>query len=173
MRAIVVQGGRLHLRVFAEIVPVAQADGGTPVGQGFELEVPAASGQLSAADTDRVVGDFHDAHLDRYGYAARDHSVELVNLRVTALANLPGPEGSPEPLTGTEDPSGALVDRRPVFFDGKFVEAAIYDRVLLVPGDCFSGPAVVEQLDTTTVVWPGCLARVDAYRNLILERTDP
>ena len=49
------------------------------------------------------------------------------------------------------------------------METPIYSRDALHPGNAFTGPAIVEQMDTTTVVLPGMTARVDAYLNLILE----
>ena len=54
-------------------------------------------------------------------------------------------------------------------FSGDAVSTGIYDRTRLAPGDLINGPAVIEQLDSTTVVWPHQTARVDEYSNLILE----
>jgi N-methylhydantoinase A len=62
-----------------------------------------------------------------------------------------------------------MVGHRDVFFTGRAVPTHIYDRSRLTPGDVITGPAIVEQLDSTTVVWPGQSARADAYRNLVLE----
>jgi N-methylhydantoinase A len=50
------------------------------------------------------------------------------------------------------------------------VEAAVYDRVALKAGDTFSGPSIIEQDDTTTLVTPGWHCRVDKLGNLMLER---
>ena len=50
------------------------------------------------------------------------------------------------------------------------METRIYDRSTLEPGDVVDGPAVIEQLDSTTLVWPEQRAAVDGYRNLLLER---
>jgi N-methylhydantoinase A len=57
-----------------------------------------------------------------------------------------------------------------VWFGGEQVEAAVYQRSALTSGDSFAGPALVHQLDTTTLVAPGWVADVDASGNLILER---
>ncbi|MBD3624906.1 MAG: hypothetical protein HUJ24_05910 [Rhodobacteraceae bacterium] len=54
---------------------------------------------------------------------------------------------------------------------GGFAETPIYDRALLRPGNVVAGPAIIDQLDTTTVVPPGLTARVDPHLTLILERT--
>jgi len=60
---------------------------------------------------------------------------------------------------------------RPVYFDTRFVDTPIYDRGRLQPGDCLDGPAIVEEFGSTTVVFPRLTMRVDAYGNLLLERT--
>ncbi len=71
------------------------------------------------------------------------------------------------------DASGAIIGERDVWFPeaGAFVHTPIYSREKLAPGNIFTGPAIVEQMDSTTVVLPGMHARVDAYLNLILEVT--
>ena len=139
-------------------------------GQGYELEVPVAAGEVAAAQLAGVVERFHQAHQKQYGYANRENAVQLVNLRVTALARVPQPQRAPEPLDGESNPARALKGQRDVWFTDRFVPTAIYDRTQLRAGDTLDGPAVVEQLDSTTVVWPGARARVDAWRNLVLER---
>jgi N-methylhydantoinase A len=141
------------------------------LGQGFELEVPVAEGSLEAAQIDETVDRFHAAHKRRYGYAGTENPVEIVNLRLTALAELPHPRLAPERLNGTTNPSGPLKGHRDVYFDGGFVPTAVYDRQELGSGDVVTGPAIIEQLDSTTVVWPDQTARVDPYRNLVLERS--
>ena len=136
------------------------------LGQGFELEVPVDSGKLGSAQVAELIERFHDAHRSRYGYESHDNPVELVNLRVVALANLPSPRLTPERLDGESTPSAK--SSRKVYFDGKLVSAGVYDRSMLSPGDVVSGPAVIEQLDATTVVWPEQQAHVDPQRNLML-----
>jgi N-methylhydantoinase A len=70
------------------------------------------------------------------------------------------------PATTTKTPTP--IKRRPVYFGG-WHDAAIYARRDLLPGMSFEGPAIVEQDDTTTVVEPGMVTRVDAYGNLLVE----
>jgi N-methylhydantoinase A len=64
----------------------------------------------------------------------------------------------------------ARLATRPVYFDNAFVDAPIYARRKLQPGDCLDGPAIVEEYGSTTVVFPRLTMRVDAFGNLILER---
>ncbi len=65
----------------------------------------------------------------------------------------------------------AIAGRREVYFPelGRFVDCPVYARERLQPGHSFTGPAIVEQMDATTVVLAGMGARVDPYLNLILE----
>ena len=64
----------------------------------------------------------------------------------------------------------AKVGNRKVVFSDQAIETNIYDRNHLVPGNRIKGPAIIEQLDSTTVVWPDQTASVDRYLNLLLER---
>lgn len=140
------------------------------VGQGYELEVPAASDDVTQSDLNDIIERFHEAHVQSYGYASRDNSVEIVNVRVTALATMPQPDLSVQ-LTGSEgDSSRAIVGGRQVYFGNESVSTDIYDRSKLMPGDVLAGPAIVEQLDSTTVVWANQTVQVDGYMNLLLSR---
>lgn len=136
------------------------------LGQGFELEIQVDGGRMGPAQVAGLTERFHDAHKRRYGYESHDNPVEIVNLRVVALANLPRPQLAPAQIEGGSSPSAK--GSREIYFDGKLVSAAVYDRNVLSPGNVVSGPAVIEQLDSTTVVWPKQQARVDARRNLML-----
>ena len=140
------------------------------LGQGYELEVPVSSGALDDAQVDQVLQRFHDAHRRVYGYATLDRPMEIVNLRLTALATLPQPTLEAAPLDGTADPQRAVREHRQAYFHNEPLSTAVYDRAKLQAGDVISGPAIVEQLDSTTVVWPGQTASVDPYGNLVLER---
>jgi N-methylhydantoinase A len=91
-------------------------------------------------------------------------------LRVEATGQVRKAELRAHPEDGL-DAGRAIVQRRPVWQAeaGDFVETSIYARDALRPGNRFAGPAIVEQMDATTLVPPGWTARVDAYLNLILE----
>jgi N-methylhydantoinase A len=94
--------------------------------------------------------------------------VELVNLRVIAIGQIPKPH-LPE-ITHVTSLADAHKGWRSVWFRGSgFVEAAIYERGKLPVGVSFEGPAVVEQPDTTTVMPPGTLCTPDKYGNLVIK----
>lgn len=110
---------------------------------------------------------FHRAHRRTYGYAAPEEPVELVTARVTAWLPVASPR-LPAPAGGGA-PADALRGQRRVFFEGPgFVPCPVYDRVKLAPGTELRGPAILEQLDCTTVIAPDELLRVDPFGNLLV-----
>jgi N-methylhydantoinase A len=114
---------------------------------------------------------FHGEHRRLYTYDLPNAPVELVNLRVTALGLLPKLNAQ-SVSTPASDLNSALAGVRPVYFDqlGGFTETPCYVRQRLGPGMTFEGPAIADQDDATTVIYPNFRARVDAVGNLILER---
>jgi N-methylhydantoinase A len=138
------------------------------VGQNFELPVRLAGSELPAeAELKRR---FFQAHETTYGYFNPDDPVEIVNFRLAARGRLK----FTEPLAGGSAASGspAPVGERPVWFAADApATARLYAREDLMPGHVVAGPAVIEQLDTTTLVFPGDRARVDAAHNLLIEVT--
>ena len=72
--------------------------------------------------------------------------------------------------SGSANPVDAREGQRQVYFGGVALSTEIYSRSRLEPGDAVTGPAIVEQLDSTTVVWPNQIGSVDSFGNLVLER---
>jgi N-methylhydantoinase A len=70
---------------------------------------------------------------------------------------------------GREGASGAVTRNEQVFFDGEWMETAIYDRGILSPGNAVPGPVVIVQDDTTTVIEPGYAGAVDRFGNILIE----
>ena len=137
-------------------------------GQAYELILPLAAGQLDAASLDAAVGRFHDRHRQVNGYAVPEQAVEIVNLRLAVLAERPAlpPERRDRPKARLEN---AVIERRPVWYAGSgFVETPVYDRGLLPAGAAFAGPAIVEQMDSTTVIPAAAEARLDGFDNLLI-----
>jgi N-methylhydantoinase A len=161
-------------RMLDEAVPpgeiqVAWAADMRYVGQAYELEVPipvpVEKGHLPA-----ISEAFHAAHERVYGYARRSQPVEFVNFRTTHTYPLPPPS-----LRAAEGATGSLADarigeRRAYFVSTGFVATALYERSRLPAGARVSGPAIVEQPDTTTVIPPGHAAVVEASGNLRIRR---
>jgi N-methylhydantoinase A len=135
------------------------------VGQNFELPVPVpAAGAGDAASIRRAFADIHELS---YGYSSPDDPVEVVNVRLTALGRLRRPTEERAGGTGSVSTPRA---RRPVFFAAdRPVPADVFERSSLRSGQVIEGPAIVEQLDATTVIFPGDVARVDDALNILIE----
>jgi len=134
-------------------------------GQSFEINVVFPAGAPTVAGIERW---FHDRYELIYGYADRTAPVRLLEARVqiVGVTHKPGFE-SLRPFA-TAKPRA--VARRTIYEQGREVEAAIYQRAALKPGDSFLGPAVVEQYDTTTYIPEGFRVSVDRWYNLVGER---
>jgi N-methylhydantoinase A len=139
--------------------------------QSFELTCAMPDGPMSQTLLQHLVAAFHREHQRLYTYDLPNAPVELVNLRVTALGLLPRLRASVL-TTSSQGLKDAAVGTRQVYFEqaGGFIETPCYARDRLSPGLVIEGPAIVDQADTTTVVFPGFRVRVDAAGNLILGR---
>jgi N-methylhydantoinase A len=136
-------------------------------GQSYELSIPAPAGPITAAVIAALTSDFHRSHDQAYGYMRKGEKVEVVNLRLVALGKLPRAEiAGNRPSQGTPDQPR---DHRPVLFEGRFHRTPIYQRDHLLQGRPLSGPVVIEQLDSTTVVPPGCRATVESDGNIVID----
>ena len=132
------------------------------------LTLDAGQGVLTEADVSAIFDSFHDRHTEEYGYTLPSDlaELEIVNARVSAEGAQSAPTAPtfPGARSGKAEPSGT----RQVFFDNPgWIEATIYQRPELPTGCTVEGPAVIEQLDSTTLLIPGSSATVDAQRNLI------
>jgi 5-oxoprolinase (ATP-hydrolysing) len=118
-----------------------------------------------------IVAEFEAQHRQRYGFFAPDKplTVEAVEVETVGEAGVAPmepeqaeAEGEPEPVTHIDLHAG-----------GQSRQAALYERGRLLPGHEFDGPALVAETTATTVVDPGWRARIDALRNLVMERVEP
>jgi N-methylhydantoinase A len=139
-------------------------------GQNYELAIALPDGPIGPAALEALAEGFAAAHQRMYGFVAEGEPVQLVTFRVEAAGIVPKASFAPQVEAGP-DASGAVVARREVWLPeaGGFVGCPVYDRDRLRAGHRIAGPAIVEQMDATTVVLPGMVARVEPYLNLILE----
>ena len=139
------------------------------VGQSYELEVPIAVDVVDDSAIARVIEDFHTLHERVYGHRDADELVELVTFRVV-LSQAPGRVPGGEVLPAAQGTVTPRTTRKAYFPEaGGLVDTPIYDRDALGAGAALQGPAIVQQLDTTTVVYPESSAIIDAHGNLIIE----
>ena len=138
------------------------------VGQSYELPIPFGDGGIEDV-LDRMLDDFHAEHERAYGFAAPDEPVEFVTLRLTAVGNIAKPRLRELPAGGG-DVAAARRAVRQVYFaeSGGFVDCPSYDRYRLPAGGVVEGPAIVEEMDSTTVIHPDFHAETDRYGNLLI-----
>ena len=138
------------------------------VGQGYEVAVPVPAGRLDAAALARMRASFDDVYAARYGYASPEEPVEVVTWKLSAIG------GSPRIALAKAAARGGEGSRRaraaPYFPETHgYADTPVYDRYALAPGASLTGPAIVEERESTTVIPPGVTATVDEYANLLAE----
>jgi N-methylhydantoinase A len=109
---------------------------------------------------------FDDAHERRYSHSAADEAAELVSLRVSAIGRLPKPHLTEIAKGVKEPPSSAHCGGRAVVFAGRELEVPVFDRVSLLAGNEITGPAIVEEDASTTILPPGWRLTVDRFGQL-------
>jgi N-methylhydantoinase A len=141
------------------------------VGQNFELAVPVATDAHGRLLTGSIRPGFDAMHQRLYGYGQPSKELEFVTFRLRA--SMPGPKV--DVATQTTTRRGAALRplaHREVLFDSarRRVDCPIFDRSHLIAGDEIAGPAIIEQMDTTTVLPPDFRASVDTLGDLLLRR---
>jgi N-methylhydantoinase A len=139
-------------------------------GQEHTIPIPVARAEDLTGAIEPTRLRFNEQHDRRYGHAAPDQSIEIVNLRL--VVTVPRMEDViarwlSEPWTPTES---APEQRRPVVFDDaqRPVEARIVWRPALAAGTEVVGPAVIEEPNSTTLIGPGDRAVVDKSGHIII-----
>ncbi|MFF5986251.1 hydantoinase/oxoprolinase family protein [Prauserella flavalba] len=137
-------------------------------GQGFEIPVELDPAWLDGPGTAlETLASRFDAEHDRLFSFLLSVDHELVNARATVTG--PRPEVAPLTLPeGTGDPADALVDTHPIHVSGARHDARVYDRAKLRAGDVVTGPAIVTEMDSTTLVLPGHAATVHPTGSLLI-----
>ncbi|MEO1248283.1 MAG: hydantoinase/oxoprolinase family protein [Pseudomonadota bacterium] len=138
-------------------------------GQGHEIRVPLPDRPLTEADGQRLRDDFERLYLEIYGLTMPQMSVEIVTWSVTVGADAQRPETVGE--AAGQDPIPPKTTRAVFDADaGEIVETPVYWRPDLQPGMRFSGPAIVTERETSTIIGSGFEGQVNALGYLILNR---
>ena len=140
-------------------------------GQSHELAIQLRDAGAEAWAA--LANDFHAEHRRRFGHADEGIALEVVSFGVTATGRIDLPT-LPRPAPGEAvPPEAADGGSRPVFFenakDGAWHDCTVWRREALLAGNRISGPAVIEEVSATTVLYPGDLALVDPVGSLIIE----
>lgn len=135
-------------------------------GQAFEVPLSVDPETLRSEGLASVKARFDDEHARLFTFNM-DSAHELVNLRAVAL----GPSldlEAPKLKQGNGDPSAAKIRDHELWFDGAMRPAVIYDRAKLLAGDVIPGPAIVVEMDSTTLIEGDCVGTIDAVGNLLI-----
>lgn len=141
-------------------------------GQGYEITVPISFELLQDRNAEGMREAFYEKYIELFNRRAASHlPVEIVNWRLSAKGRVSPLKLEPVARHATTKGDDARKGTRPVYFpSGKsFVDATIYEHDLLVPGQEFYGPAIIEQKESTVVVEAGDRVQVDDYLNLLID----
>ncbi|MCT1920769.1 hydantoinase/oxoprolinase family protein [Brevibacterium luteolum] len=130
-------------------------------GQWRSLQVPMGTGPDALTEAVRT---FHEEHERQFAFRQDDNPVEIYQLHLKALGKTPKPAFTPAEADGSALPDP--VERREVYFDGQWHDTPVYDRDALRPEMELAGPAIINQLDSTTVVPPNTTAVIDEWLNI-------
>jgi len=139
------------------------------IGQAHEVNLPVPSGKITQETLQEIKKRFHKAHFQLFSHSSPEAPTMFVTLAVKAIGRTPNPvfkrikkgAGKPKP-----------VGKRRVYFGEyrKFIDTPVYDRKDLLALHGIKGPAIIEQMDSTTVVLPSHKATVDPVGSLIIRR---
>ena len=137
------------------------------IGQSYQVTVPFTE----QTNSDEIHNTFSQLYRDKYGYFYEDVPAEIVNLRV--LGEIVGAGLELTTVTPNESEEISPIGERPAYSSSKggLMPFSIYDRQLLRPGMKFSGPCVVEEVTSTTIIDEDGDIEVDEYGSLIVSLT--
>ncbi|MBX3566437.1 MAG: hydantoinase/oxoprolinase family protein [Rhizobiaceae bacterium] len=137
------------------------------LGQNYELELQVSDEMFERSEhEDALWAAFHDAHKSRFGFSTPGEIIEIVNFKVTAIADSPIPE-LPR-IEKASAPPQARRHRLVTFTEGE-IDVPVYDRDDLRAGHAVKGPLLVEESASVTVICPGQNLSVDDYGHLLIE----
>ena len=136
-------------------------------GQAFQITVEFTEAELREQGVAVLTDQFDAEHEQLFTFKLGDgHEILMIRAVVGASVTLKADISIPK---GSGDVSGALIHQSRFFYEGNWHEAGIYDRGQLGAEDVVAGPAIVSEMDSTTVVLPGYSATVDAVGNLLIQ----
>ncbi len=136
-------------------------------GQNHEIRVPISADDIYSEKTIRDA--FIKTYMRLYSFSS-DDSVQIVNFGLSAIGTIMHPLVTEDAYDGVNAEKAVIGSRKVYEGDGKYVDYILYDREKLRNGNVVFGPAIIEQMDSTTLVHSGQKATVDKYLNMILER---
>ncbi len=140
------------------------------VGQSYELKIDMLDKDVVQSDVGAINKKFYKVHDRAYGFADSAEPTEVINLRLTAIGAIKRPTFLVRETVG-ENSADAIKGEREVYFGeaSGWLSCNVYDRYKLESGNLIQGPAIVEEIDSTVVIHPGYIARVDSHVNIVIQ----
>lgn len=136
-------------------------------GQEHTVKVPYPKGEWNKNLKEQLESSFHELHEKKFTYRLDDTRTEIVNLHLTGLGKVGKPEINKKKINmNTENP---IKEQRKILYENiGWRKVAVYEREKMPSGFSIQGPAIVEEISSTTVLYPEQELRVDDYGNLII-----
>ena len=139
------------------------------IGNSVDMRYIGQSHELNLPFKKSFIGDFHKLHKQSYGYANRDYSIEVVNIRVRAAGKTKKPVMGKKPRTSLA--KGQPIGKKTkCFFRGKWLRVDVLDRNRVQKRVRINGPALIVEDTSTTFLAPEYICNIDDYDNLIIEK---
>lgn len=135
-------------------------------GQGLSLTVDVDINELKSKGFSVIADRFDELHEQLFTFKS-DSEKEVVNLRAVVLGQ-PTNVSAESIRSGSEDASGAIIDDHSIFYEGRDHPSQLYDRSKLAAGNKIPGPAVIMEMDSTTVILPDHVGEVDHVGNILI-----
>jgi N-methylhydantoinase A len=135
-------------------------------GQEYTLPVPVTEDLRAVSDFTAIRSRFDQLHQEHYGHSAPKEPVMMVNLRLSALGKF---ENKLTLASAWRAEDRGERGRRPVIFESKAVDCPIYLRSGFKSGDQLDGPAVIEEVGATILVYPGDTMQVNEFGHLVID----
>ena len=141
------------------------------VGQIHEIDVPVGDSNLGLQSMGHMEADFHKLYQELYSRKNLNIPIEVQNWKLSVRGPVPSVRLLEESVEDNPDATIALKGTRRAYFHagGGYMDCCVYDRYRLTPGCNIQGPAIIEEEESTAVIGPRDEARVDRWRNLIID----
>lgn len=133
-------------------------------GQAYEITVSVPGGEFDEAAVETAADRFHEKHARLYGHAMRDEPLEAVTLRTDGTVTTTKLEDK----LATSDQNAQRGERKVYFGDEGYLDTAIYNRTALSPGETVTGPAILEENGSTSIVPPETTAEISEHGSVII-----
>jgi N-methylhydantoinase A len=136
-------------------------------GQAFQLSLTATIDQLKDKGLAVLTDEFDRQHEQLFTFAhGKDHEIVMIRAIVKAKSTLSA--DLKEVSEAPTDPKDAVIHETKFYYEQQWHDAQIYDREKLGAGTVVAGPAIVSEMDSTTLILPGHAATVDKVGNLLI-----